>query len=351
MRRLALAVCCPLFMVFAWGVPRAGSLDAELPLAELPHGTDEAPAYPEAWYPMRQDFEKLHAAFEKHIDGAKHISIPVAPKEFDWKVDWVAQQAYCKQTADAIFQKPRKAQPAWPDAVAARDGVEHVYEAVGKTFPRCKARTDSTDQILQRMSLSLPMPLNRNHMDSVREGWEPQSWLKNLNKIKLGIGYFTGPSYLVEFFFVPAEELVGPQNHPKFSRRAPDAPVLQWDTSFGVDAKTGCSTDAALAGPSQDPSNDLGYIDYLPTIFLSIADELIAVEFGAYAYRNQSTEQVSKHTFDRWGRKNEKFLLVNSFRHGFTRDWALSPPVGDRIGEMDPYPDRGIHRACVINFR
>lgn len=316
----------------------------------LPRGNAQSPAYPNEWKEFKENMEKVHQAFEAHIKGAKNITVPIARKEFEWEVNWDAQQAYCKGIAKAIFSRPRKAQFAWPDAMAARDGVEKVYDAIEKTFPRCQAPKPTTDEIFLLMNLGLPDPLNRGHLRALQSTWRKEAWLDTINRNALGLAYFTAPNYLLKLSFLKGVPPPLFDNGPVGNIRTAVIPTVMWESNYDEDVATGCPVEGSSTLYSVDPTATPGFSSELPTLFLRISGELIPVEFGIYGYRGPYQETSSDVDANRWGRKGQKFLFIRTMKHALSGDWALSALPKDFEISGLPSSEKGVRRACVINF-
>ncbi len=93
------------------------------------------PIDPAGWV-KEQDFaEGVHAELLAHIEGAKNISIPKAPRAFAWKIDWKAQQAYCLDIADALFKNKRRLSFPAPTFSATRDSTSKLVEVLHNLIP------------------------------------------------------------------------------------------------------------------------------------------------------------------------------------------------------------------------
>jgi len=319
---------------------------------QSPRGTAQAPAYPEAWHAFRQKMEAVHASFLEHIKDAKQVDVPIAPEEFTWKVDWKAQQTYCRRIADAIFSRPMKAQLAWPDAMAARDGAEHVYQALGKTFPRCRTtRRRSTDDTLMLINLDFPEPLTRETLQYAQENWKVERWVDPRYDIPYVLGYFTGERFLIDLKFAGPADAERTADDAGSAARTANPPILEWSSMYGEDKKTGCPTQSTAAGPDKDPSQVGGGSYSLPTAFLRFEGEVLPVEFGTYAYRDWSSFPSFTKKNYRWGDQGSKLLFVKSLSQGFGLNWALSPVDEEVLDQKFPRNFYGVHRSCVINFK
>lgn len=76
--------------------------------------------------------------FLAFIGRATNIDTPIAPKQFSWEIDWDAQQAYCKDIADALFKNRSRLSFPEPDFSQFRDPVDKLLPVLDRAMPSCK---------------------------------------------------------------------------------------------------------------------------------------------------------------------------------------------------------------------
>lgn len=162
-----------------------------------------APAYPEAWQHFLADWAQVKQNFLAHIAGAQHITIPTNPKEFEWEIDWAAQQAYCQSIAQAIFSEAQRVEFPLPDAIAARDGTQATYNAIGRAFPRCTTPKPNTDQMLQEAISGQPRRPTRESLLNEQESWSETSLHEHPEQLKVEgqTAYHIGDDYFISYWF------------------------------------------------------------------------------------------------------------------------------------------------------
>lgn len=332
------------------------SAEVSPPPAEspLPRGTAEAPAYPEQWKKFLDNWNEVNRVFKTHIAGARNISIPINPREFKWKIDWEAQQTYCKSIAKAIFEEPQRVELPLPDAIAARDGVEAVHAAIGRSFPKCTIPVPvwSGPEAMRRIAAGLPVPSTRQGVLFKQSLWNPQKWRGRANA-SMGVGYFIADDYLLEYSWHEYEDIFhGREQDRKPQIRQPLAPRAGWwGPDSHADLVNGCpANEGGPGGPSFEPTAAQGFAEWLPTIFLRIDGYPVPVEFGVYGYNGTEPPPFKQLPLDRWGNRGQKFLFVKSLQHDLWGDWAMSPLPADFAYEDENHTGTGLYKACVINF-
>lgn len=318
----------------------AGSYAAQIPasvIAEppsLPSGSATSPVNPEMWREFLGDWAELKANFLEHIKGARNISIPIAPNEFDWKVDWEAQQRYCRRIADAIFGDPQRIDFPLPDVIAVRDGVAATYEALGRALPKCVTPEPGTDERLRRLVKREKAWPTRWSIDVMQRNWLPEKW-RGRTAIKSRLAYLIGDDYVLEYSYDRSEPY--------------EVLTTVWRALYRPDPLNGCPS-RDKDGPTIDPTTALGYGYFHPSILVKVDGHPVPVDFGVYSYRGAEDIQESLAKDRRWGRAGQKYLIVRSLRHNFWLDWALSAPPPNVDDEDENHTRTGLYSACFINF-
>jgi hypothetical protein len=317
---------------------------AEVSPSQLPRGTANAPAYPKQWKKFLDNWNEVNRVFKTHIAGARNISIPTNPREFKWKINWAAQQAYCKSIAQAIFEEPQRFEFALPDVIAARDGVEAAYDAIGNSYPKCTA---PGNPVYGPESFRPATPSRKNILVEQSQ-WTPEQWrdpeFAKKRGGSLSLGYLVGDDYLLRFSFYDYFDMSkGHSDWWKNMIRQPKAPRTHWsrEPTISRNPANGCpATDGGSAGTNVEPTAGQGFGDWMPGVILSIDGYPVPLEFGVYGYNGTEPPPPSFPTTDRWGKRGQKFLFVRSLQHDFWGDWSLvsltavmEPPM---FGVMEP---------------
>jgi hypothetical protein len=309
------------------------------PSAQPPAAPENVP-YPEQWQAFLADWSETKQMFLDHIAGAQNITIPINEKEFDWKVDWAAQQKYCKRIAQIIFEQPQHMEMPLPDVIPARDGIAATYAAIGKAFPKCTKLERNTKQFPPPPDYYFP---TRERILGEQYNWRPERWAK---KIK-GEGYVEKAYFIGDDYFIPYSFNRDPENTPPL--------FTFWTAANHPHPINGCPDGGGKEGLSGDPTAAVGTgRRFRPTIFLKIDNYPVPVQFGVYSYVGTDYEitprPASKPSVFRWGRTGQRYLVVKSLQHDLWGDWARSPlPAG--FGDEDENHTRtGLYSDCVINF-
>jgi hypothetical protein len=327
-----------------------GMISAQVP------GT--GPVDPANWQKLERVLKINNERFSKHLEGASNISVPMAPKEFSWKINWSAQQKYCKAFAQALFTRSPRVEFAKITASHFRDGVPAVKEAIGKTFPKCT--TPKADSFID---------LGRT-LDNVNrqvKGKEPIDYLPTREFIdsaqdKVGYSnhYILDRDYLIKFYpyiyneneYIHLEGIdfesslsdpgnllllrVAAYRHPHPMNGCPQRGATGWST----------------ANSGQDSIHGQG--TWMPSALLLFDGVPVLVEYGTYQNGREYFELSPEQT--RFGTKGQRFVSARPLQHDLWTDWALSkvPRQVRFIDENHIYRGESTrpmdYRACVINF-
>jgi hypothetical protein len=318
----------------------AGSYAAQIPAGVVtdpsspPSGLATSPADPEMWREFLGDWAELKANFLEHIKGARNISIPIAPNEFDWKVDWEAQQRYCRRIADAIFGDPQRIDFPLPDVMAVRDGVAATYEALGRAFPKCVTPRPGTDEMLRNIVRGEKGRPTRRFIDFFRDNWRPEKW-RGETAIKSRLAYLIGDDYVLKYSYDRSEPY--------------EALTTVWWAHYRPDPLNGCPSESK-SGPTIALAAVPPYAYFRPSILIKVDDHPVPVDFGTYSYPGTEDMQEWVVKDRRWGRAGQKYLVVRSLQHDFWRDWALGALPPEFKHEDENHTRTGLYSACFINF-
>lgn len=329
-RVLGLLLVCTAAGSWAAQAPAGVAADPSFP----PSGSATSLANPEMWREFLGDWAELKANLLEHIKGARNISIPIAPNEFDWKVDWEAQQRYCRRIADAIFGDPQRIDFPLPDVMAVRDGVAATYEALGRALPKCVTPEPGTDERLRRIVSGAKKRPTRWSIDSMRRNWLPEKW-RGRTAIESRLAYLIGDDYVIEYSYDRSEPY--------------EVLTAVWRALYRPDPLNGCPS-GDKSGPTMALTAAPPYAYFRPSILIKVDDHPVLVDFGAYSYPGTEDMQEWVVKDRRWGRAGQKYLIVRSLRHDFWLDWALSAAPPNVDDEDENHTKTGLYSACFINF-
>lgn len=321
-------------------------------------------AHPKEWAEFLVLHERLQRYFQDHIRGATNITVPMATKEFKWRVNWKAQQAYCKDLAQAIFSRSPRVTYPLPDVIAARDGALAVHDAIGKTFPRCpKYEPGKTDPLQswvrdanrqlrgQKPVEELP---TRKAIDREQSYWDINR-KTFLQGAQLTTGYFFGIDYLLSIdlqeTFVDDERK--DRSEDWLPSRPAGVPAMYVSADRHAHRLNGCPEDRnSMSAPNIEPTSWQAGSQFMPAQVIKFDGIPAMIEFGTYPYNGYKIDSRQElfPALERWGLKGQRFLFVRPMHHDLWRDWAVGgQPKNFEHKDENHRPD-GLYRACVINF-
>ncbi len=100
---------------------------------------------------------KLNSLFTAHVDGARNVTIPIAPEDFNWPIDWDKQQAYCKDVWKALTVERDKRLKLLgePTLSVYRDGEEKFGKRWANTQFERGCRDEAPKSRFERFHKSL----------------------------------------------------------------------------------------------------------------------------------------------------------------------------------------------------
>lgn len=310
----------------------------------------QAVANPEAWKVFQEILNRNNEKFLKHIQDGTNVSVPRSYKEFTWKINWDAQQLYCKDLANALFSRSSRIEFLKPNAIVARDGAAAVNAAINKTFPRCTAQAPDSLTGLQR---------DFSNINRKAVGLQPIQYLPTRPQAMTlpvasddnELSYLLNEDYLIQLQVLPRAANIGQlrQLEQKGEEISLDVYSIRYPNK-----KNGCP-DAIMngwSGPNFSADSPAGSSRWMDSAVLMFDGMPVFVEYGVYDFGDK---YAPAPVFSRFGKKGQHYIYARPVHHDLWRDWALTaaPKGVVDVDESHNYQSATkpmAARACVINF-
>jgi hypothetical protein len=271
--------------------------------------------------------------FIAHLNRASNVEAPrVDSAEFDWKIDWKAQQAYCNNVVDALFKHPERLSfPQKPDATLLRDGPEKVLKVLNKAFNKCEVPQVKTKGGIVGGRMS-EIEASRAQLSQTLDKHPDRFW---------NVEYYVADNFWIS---------VAHSSKP--------APGLRGDSEIGYSAGDPCPSKRYTTQLqysverywSLDMRTVLGLIDGQPAVFMfGIYGRVHLQSGGGWTDVPETSWSEGK----RFGQPGQGFVFVDGLNADLYHNWAQSPVEPHILTAgipARPYDDGRHLLACVINF-